>query len=424
LRVLIIDDDETTGYLLKYWLTDGSLKEDGIKTIYRQHCKDASEIINKEKIDLVLMDVNMPNMNGIECTKKLKENFPDLLIIAISSDNDENIQNDMLKVGAYDYLSKPLVEDIFTKRIKTYMLLSGLKNSPKKESAVNNLFKDKVFNFHINFPVYNEDSLVELWGAMLVRFSYYQNINDLHNTVSNIYTFGLEMFKVQNELIIVIEENENFLYFTIKSTLVIDKTIVKNLTDNYNQDMFIVDNNKTVSIKLNKLSETENSINNNSISISTKQYVLEEKLEELEIFSIFDNEEMDDFDNQLFLIQTSLKRLNNSYSKTDLEQISLSIDKLASIFMHHNELKILYRCMLDFKNILLFDIDTKQKFEDTYKLISTYIEDIFTWNKKVFLEGSPSINFMDDSFVANIGTIKSFLVPQDSSSSIDDIFDF
>lgn len=420
MTVLIIDDDETTGYLLKYWLTEGSLKTNGIKTIYKQSCKNAIEIINIEKIDLVLMDVNMPNMNGIECTKKLKEEFPKLLIIAISSDNDENMQNNMLRVGAYDYLSKPLVEEIFTKRIKTYMLLSGLKNSPKKKKKLNNLFREKIFNFNINFPVHNEDSLVELWGSMLVRFSYYQNIDDLHDTISYIYNFGLEMFNSKSEFVVILEENDNFLYFTLITSSTPDKNIINNLTQNYNTNMFIYDDDKILSIKLNKFSEH----NNYKIVKNQKQYVLKEKLEELDTFYILDDEEMEDFDHQLFTIQTYIKKIHNNYNKKDIEYIALCIDKLANIFMHHQKLERLYRCMLDFKNILLVEIDTEDKLNDTYNLLDSYIEDIVTWNKKVFFEGAPSIDFMDDSFEANIFTIKSFLLPQEEKISVDDIFNF
>jgi len=423
MTILIIDDDETTGYLLKYWLNEGRLKEDNINTIYKQSCKDSIETINKEKVNLVLMDVNMPNMNGIECTTKLKKIFPELLIIAISSDNHEEMQNDMLQVGAYDYLSKPLVEEIFTKRIKTYMLLSGLRNVPKKKSQISNLFNDEVFNFHIHFPVSDEDSLIELWGSMLVRFSYYQNIDDLHDTVAHLYEFGLSMFEDKNEFVIIIEENENFLYITIQSSNNISKLLAYSLVKKYDTHMYIFDNNMKLSIKLKKIkiAQDDKKIEKHTEAIP---YIIEEKKEELEIFYIFDDEEMEDFDNQLYLVNTYMQKLKTIHSVSDIEQMCIALQKLANILMQHQKLNRLHKCISDFIGIIQTEINTDKKWIDTYPLINTYVEDIITWHKKLFFDGAPSVNFMDDSFEANIRTIRSFISPELENSSTDDIFDF
>ncbi|MBA5630447.1 response regulator transcription factor [Moheibacter lacus] len=61
---------------------------------------------------IVLMDVNMPVLNGIETTKILTKEFPDLLVLALSVDEDENTIIQMLKSGAKGYLSKDIQKDI------------------------------------------------------------------------------------------------------------------------------------------------------------------------------------------------------------------------------------------------------------------------------------------------------------------------
>ncbi len=80
-------------------------------------CKNGKELTTKLKTpsnlpDVILMDVNMPIMNGIETTKYLKENYPNIKVIALSVEEDEDIIIKMLKAGAKGYLLKDVEKDI------------------------------------------------------------------------------------------------------------------------------------------------------------------------------------------------------------------------------------------------------------------------------------------------------------------------
>ena len=74
-------------------------------------CKNGQELIEALKIpkkvpDIVLMDVNMPILNGIETTAYLKEHFPEVQVLALSIEEDEGIILKMLRAGAKGYLMK------------------------------------------------------------------------------------------------------------------------------------------------------------------------------------------------------------------------------------------------------------------------------------------------------------------------------
>jgi DNA-binding NarL/FixJ family response regulator len=74
-------------------------------------CKNGEELVTKLKSaknipELILMDVNMPIMNGVETTYYLKENYPDVKVIALSVVEDEQAIIEMLKAGAKGYLLK------------------------------------------------------------------------------------------------------------------------------------------------------------------------------------------------------------------------------------------------------------------------------------------------------------------------------
>jgi DNA-binding NarL/FixJ family response regulator len=80
------------------------------KVLY--HCKNGKELIEQFKLDamnipdVVLMDVNMPILNGIETTAYLKDHFPDVKVLALSIEEDENTILKMLRAGAKGYLMK------------------------------------------------------------------------------------------------------------------------------------------------------------------------------------------------------------------------------------------------------------------------------------------------------------------------------
>ncbi len=61
-----------------------------------------------EKIVLVLSDINMPGMNGLELLKKIKSNFPSLKVVMITAYGDETNYEQAVKYGCDDYLTKPI----------------------------------------------------------------------------------------------------------------------------------------------------------------------------------------------------------------------------------------------------------------------------------------------------------------------------
>lgn len=82
--------------------------------------------LQKEDYDLILMDINMPVMDGIECTKairalddKLKANVP---IIAITGNYKNYTLDDFKKVGINDYVQKPLDYDLLLATVKKFIM--------------------------------------------------------------------------------------------------------------------------------------------------------------------------------------------------------------------------------------------------------------------------------------------------------------
>lgn len=96
---------------------DHPVIRDGIKTILEKEKSielvatvengiELLEILQKKETDVVLMDVNMPEMNGIEATKKVKKNHPEIKVLSFSQYDEKRFVKQILKSGANGYLLK------------------------------------------------------------------------------------------------------------------------------------------------------------------------------------------------------------------------------------------------------------------------------------------------------------------------------
>ncbi|MFD1038890.1 response regulator [Virgibacillus byunsanensis] len=78
----------------------------------------ASALVKEHQPDVVLMDINMPNMNGIQATSDLVRHFPDTNVIILSIHDDESYVTHALKTGAQGYLLKEMDSDALIEAIK------------------------------------------------------------------------------------------------------------------------------------------------------------------------------------------------------------------------------------------------------------------------------------------------------------------
>ena len=100
-NILVVEDDEDIIKLLKIYL-----EGDGYRVISAENGIDALKIIENIKVDLVVMDIMMPKMDGYELTKKIREKYT-IPIIILSAKNKDSDKIYGLNLGADDYIKKP-----------------------------------------------------------------------------------------------------------------------------------------------------------------------------------------------------------------------------------------------------------------------------------------------------------------------------
>lgn len=126
-RIIVIDDDESSRESISNYLEDLEFEtfsaEDGLKGI---------ELVKLKNPDLVITDINMPGMNGLEVLTKIKE-FDNLIqVIVITAFDDMNSTITAMQQGAYDYLEKPI--DILRLKLSIKRALENRQLSQKLES--------------------------------------------------------------------------------------------------------------------------------------------------------------------------------------------------------------------------------------------------------------------------------------------------
>lgn len=105
-RILIVDDIHVNRLLLKEILAKIS-----VDCLEAKDGKEALEILQNEKVDVVLMDIEMPVMNGVETTRYIRQNFPfplkSIPIIALTAHNPADFFEDFHNTGFNYLLTKP-----------------------------------------------------------------------------------------------------------------------------------------------------------------------------------------------------------------------------------------------------------------------------------------------------------------------------
>jgi len=109
-KILVIDDEKDIG-----WLFSKILHEEGYDVFISLNGPDGISTIKKEKPDLVLLDLKLPGMDGIETLREIRVFDKNLCVIVITGYETVKSAVEALKLGAYDYLSKPVnIEKIKT----------------------------------------------------------------------------------------------------------------------------------------------------------------------------------------------------------------------------------------------------------------------------------------------------------------------
>jgi two-component system response regulator HydG len=102
-KVLLIDDDESMCRLIE----DG-LSRSGVQVEWRLRGEEAIELLREQDFDVVVTDINLDSMSGLEVCKKITENRPDIPVVVITAFGNMSSAITAIRAGAYDFINKPI----------------------------------------------------------------------------------------------------------------------------------------------------------------------------------------------------------------------------------------------------------------------------------------------------------------------------
>ena len=445
MNILIVDDNANNRMILRLLLEDYEEVNSGdiFKIDEASNGQEAVDKCNQDTFDIVLMDIMMPVMDGIEATKLIREAHPNLMIIAVSAVDDTDRQKMILNNGAEDYISKPVNSDIFISRITNYIKLINIRQNAQSNTKNNqkykNLFSGNIYSRYTNFIINSEDAISEFWEFFLLNArSKYDNLSDVIRTI---FSIAETQLRLNIECEIFIEESENYQYFTMTNIHKLPLKVVELIIKKNKLLCEYKLSNEKISFELIKFCSLDE-IEEEDLEIKDdKSPVVVEKIQtqvdttfesskELHVFDYIDEDDLFDLEeftsklNSLMLVVGS-----GDVTEDEIEEIYTYLEKIGSVLATYGEIYKISKALTMLSHEMANHVEEFLKnSEDLGPMCKAFASDMATWIEMSFHTGAPSIDFMNDTIVVNCDTISGMLKineqGDESFEDLDDIFDF
>lgn len=115
-KVLVIDDEEIVRISCRR-----ALSPEGYEVSQAQNGIEGLQMLEKERYDLVLTDLKMPDMDGIEVLRIIRKKWPEVQVIIITGYQTVDTAVKSIKLGAFDYIEKPFTPDALVSAVTNAM---------------------------------------------------------------------------------------------------------------------------------------------------------------------------------------------------------------------------------------------------------------------------------------------------------------
>jgi len=231
-KILLVEDNVVNQYIVT-----GLLKKEVASLDIVENGEAALKILEEKEFDLVLMDCQMPVMDGYEATKRIRkqEKFDNLPIIAMTANVMKEDVDKALNVGMNDHLGKPIDFDLVLFTLSKWLKKTNHENAPIEEQTIDVIESIQGKNNWSNFPeldaknalnrINNNESLyadvLKSYAKTQVNFSdiFYQAVNDgdmelaertIHSLRGGSATIGaLEIYERADEIEVAIRNEED-----------------------------------------------------------------------------------------------------------------------------------------------------------------------------------------------------------------------
>lgn len=442
IKILIVDDNQNNRMLIRALIEDYC--EDNDKSVLVSEATnglEASLLAEDEKFQLIFMDIMMPQMDGIEATQRIRSFDSKVMIVAVSAVDDGERQKQILSCGAEDYISKPIRADIFLVRLGNYLSLVESRNNLKTRfnpDAVN-LFSEDIFSRKILFYIQNDNDLAEFWEYYLLDGKL--GSEALSGSVRALYALGAVALRLGVKVQIITEETDELYYMSMTEAGKINPKLIQLImlknpeVTNYK----VVGNKLSVQvqkpIKLIPSMSVKQSIAQSSTEVSVAPvaavvepvgYVAQEQT--LHVYDYMDDDDLIDLREYVGKLNSLMLVVGSQIKYDEVDEIVVALQKVGQVATGYVHSYIIGQTLASLGAVISTHINIfVEKSSALAPLCAGFGRDLESWIRLTFVDGIASVDYMNDTIIANSQTIESFLTMEDNHSSdvgIDDIFDF
>lgn len=427
-KVLIVDDNDNNRLTLNLLLEDIA----GVEVSEAEDGQVAVEMCVRQSFDLIFMDIMMPNMDGFEATKLIKQVQKNCMIIALSALDDQTSKNKMLSLGAEDYLTKPVDAELFNTRTRHYLRIIALRNkATTATSQVLNPFDAKVYSRSITFRIDKEEALGEFWDYWLKGE---KNIIDLSDCIRLIYGFGLWLLKNDQSFTIVMEESGEKVYMMLLHQGAIKSTVIKNLLlKHFPQAKYIL-TKEMLSFQLDIKSSIEVKKESVEISAEAKKILTKTHDNALCASEYIENTAIsfmgkidgleainDETDKAILEFEKSPSKRTAMIICDNFQEYADVLEELVD-FQH---LGFAIQTLINFLTTLTEDQFEDQKIKKLSSMLLNLLHDLNSWRENVFItQVARDVHYLDASLLSSCIQVEAIFEEKSADASGDDDIEF
>ncbi len=445
-NILVAEDNEVNLELISLLIEQYSEEKNvEINLLTASNGQEAVDVCSSEPVDIIFMDLMMPIMNGNEATKIIKKKHPKVMIIVISAFGDEAKQKEMLLNGAEDYMIKPVNASLFKSRLHNYLHLIQTRNHISNTPKARNLFTSKVYKYHMDFFVSSEADLSEFWEAILIRLDFQRHIDQLSDFVRFVYRLGTIQLQQKFQFHIYIEEDVDNFFFTLDNVKLLGCEKINAIIENHYSEALYLCKGNALSFVLQKtpieelVIEAPSEPDRNTtpspgpaeevVNVDTTiELLTTNSNEELYTFDLLDTDELEDFETHLLKLRSLILLMeNSSLESSDIDELCHCFDEMASILSISNDTYVLSNSLRQLSDAILQNREYFiESSEQLFDFVNAFMNDLIFWKTKIFYDGAPSVDFLNDSITTNANMLNALLQHEsnEQEEDLEDIFDF
>ena len=167
-KILVAEDN-----ILNHKVIAGLLSNTGIELSFVIDGQEVVDLVNKDvPIDLILMDINMPSINGYEATKEIRKNkkYNNIPILALTADVMDEAIEKAFEVGMQGHIAKPIIVDIFYKKILDILSTSAIKIQDNKQVINTSTEKEEYEELSVPIGLSRCNNDIEFYKSILKDF--------------------------------------------------------------------------------------------------------------------------------------------------------------------------------------------------------------------------------------------------------------